>query len=123
MEVSSATGGKRTIDVLVIVSQGGAYWLEASAVGEGVKLTFYRTTIRDPKQEVPADETHWHLYKGDGTFVNGVYTPKAGSVEQYAIVTAIYEDVTADRFAYMIIPIPFVSSQRFVALLGTHQEQ
>jgi len=124
VEVSTASGGKRIIDVLVTGNQSGSYWLEASAVGANVKLTFYRTTRSNPKEEVPAADTHWHMYKGDGTFANGVYTPAAGSVEQYAIVTAFYDDgESSDRFAYMIIPIPFVSSQRFVALLSNHQEQ
>ena len=124
VEVSTATGGKRTIDVLVTGNQSGSYWLEANAQGAGVKLTFYRATRTNPRQEVPAADTHWHKYKGDGTFANGVYTPQAGSAEQYAIVSAFYDDgESTDRFAYMIIPIPFVSSQRFVALLGTHQEQ
>ncbi|RZI91585.1 MAG: hypothetical protein EOP15_00430 [Pseudomonas sp.] len=124
VEVSTASGGKRIIDVLVTGNQSGSYWLEASAVGANVKLTFYRTTRSNPKEEVPAADTHWHKYKGDGTFANGVYTPANGSVEQYAIVTAFYDDgESSDRFAYMIIPIPFVSSQRFVALLSNHQEQ
>jgi len=124
VKVSTVTGGTRTIDVLVTGNKSGSYWLEASANGAGVKLTFYRTTRTNPKEEVPAADTHWHKYKGDGTFVNGVYTPKAGSAEQYAIVTAFYDDgESSDRYAYMIIPIPFVSSQRFVALLGTHPEQ
>ncbi|MCS4065535.1 hypothetical protein [Pseudomonas putida] len=124
VKVSTVTGGTRTIDVLVTGNKSGSYWLEASANGAGVKLTFYRTTRMNPKEEVPAADTHWHKYKGDGTFVNGVYTPKAGSAEQYAIVTAFYDDdESSDRYAYMIIPIPFVSSQRFVALLGTHPEQ
>ncbi|MFJ3078124.1 hypothetical protein, partial [Pseudomonas sp. NPDC087029] len=119
VQVSTAAGGTRTIDVLVINNRSGSYWLEASAQGEGVKLTFYRTTRSNPKEEVPAADTHWHKYKGDGTFVNGVYTPHAGSVEQYAVVSAFYDDgESTDRFAYMIIPIPFVSSQHFVALLG-----
>ncbi|WP_236193676.1 hypothetical protein [Pseudomonas faucium] len=124
VQVSTAAGGTRTIDVLVTNNQSGSYWLEASAQGEGVKLTFYRTTRSNSKEEVPAADTHWHKYKGDGTFVNGVYTPQAGSVEQYAVVSAFYDDgESSDRFAFMIIPIPFVSNQRFVALLGAQQEQ
>jgi len=124
VEVSSADGSSRTIDVLVTANKSGNYWVEASAVGAGVQLRFYRTTLSEDKEEVPAASTHWHKYKGDGTFENGLYTPKAGSAEQYAIVTAFYYDgESTDRFAYMIIPVPFVSSQRFVELLGTTQEQ
>ncbi|MCE1009751.1 hypothetical protein [Pseudomonas monteilii] len=122
VEVSSADNSKRTIDVLVVVDQSGSYWLEAEVSGTGVQLTFYRTTRSVPKEKVPAAATHWHKYKGDGTFENGLYTPKAGSAEQYAIVTAFYDDGdSVDRFAYMIIPVPFVSSQRFVQLLGTEK--
>jgi len=122
VEVSNADKSKRTIDVLVVQNQSGSYWLEAEVSGAGVQLKFYRTTMAVPKEEVPAASTHWHKYKGDGTFENGLYTPKAGSAEQYAIVTAFYYDgESVDRFAYMIIPVPFVSSQQFVQLLGTEE--
>ncbi|WP_462402892.1 hypothetical protein [Pseudomonas sp. Marseille-QA0332] len=116
-----AGGTPRTIDVLIAGNQSGSYWLEASAQGaNAVKLTFYRATRSSPKDEVPAADTHWHLFKGDGTLSNGVYTPAVDSAEQYAIVLAFYDDgESSDRYAYMIVPVPFVSTRHFIQLLST----
>lgn len=123
VQVTPEAGGTtRSVDVLVVGAQGN-FWFEPEAVsGGGVRLRFYKATKKAPRVEVPADEADWHVYKGDGTLADGVYTPKSGSSEQYAIITAyIDDDEVSDKYAYMIVPVPFVSAQRFCELLNISQ--
>ena len=117
-------GTTRTVDVLIAGPQGN-YWFEPEAAsGGGVKLRFFKATKKDPRVEVPADEADWHVYKGDGTLANGIYTPKAGSSEQYAVITAyIDDDEQSNKYAYMIVPVPFVSAQHFTDLLCTADKE
>lgn len=120
--VATEAGGEdQTIDILILGAQSGTYWLEAEEAGESIQLRFYYTNLSFEKVEVKADEAKWELIKGSGTLsdtVPGLYTPKADSTEQYAIITAIrWDGESADRFAYMILPVPFVSSKRFIQLL------
>lgn len=114
----------RTVDVLIAGPQGN-YWFEPEAASAGgVKLRFFKATKKNPRVEVPADEADWHVYKGDGTLANGIYTPKAGSSEQYAVITAyIDDDEESDKYAYMIVPVPFVSAQHFADLLCTADKE
>ena len=116
-----AGGTAATVDVLITAAQSDAYWLEVSAQGASqVKLTFYYLHRDTGRTEVPAADTEWTKLKGAGTLEGGVYTPNAGSSEQYAIVVACRKsDDTASQFAYMIIPVPFVSSHEFVNMLDS----
>lgn len=121
--VKPQTGGNAaTVDVLITESLSEAYWLEATPRAAGaVKLTFH-TVGRDGNIiEVPADDTEWTLLKkDDGELKDGLFTPKAGSSAQYTIAVAVRKSADdPSRCAYMIIPLPFVSSQPFVDMADT----
>ncbi len=113
--VKPRTGGTAaTVDVLLTAAQSESYWLEAATHGAGVvKLTFYFLDRTNERMEVPADDTEWTLLKGDGTLVDGIFTPKTGTSANYAIVVAVRrssDDIGV--YGYKIIPVPFVSGQQ-----------
>ncbi|QCI11370.1 hypothetical protein E6B08_08150 [Pseudomonas putida] len=119
--VQPKVGGEpATIDMLVVGAQTGNYWLEPNSNADGsVTVKFKRLNRNGEVTDVPDDDTEWTLLKGDGAFENGVYTPKEGSAEQYAIIVAFYDDGdSADRFDYIILPVPFVSVKRYADMLN-----
>ncbi len=120
ISVKRAAGGESvTLDVLLMGNRNSNYWLVPTVNSNGsVGIEFFRNTRNgvEPVKGV----VEWTLIKGDGTFdENGkVYTPKAGSQEQYAIIVAFYDNgVDADTYDVLILPIPFVAVKKYKDLL------
>lgn len=126
ISVKRAAGGESvTLDVLLMGNRNSNYWLVPTLKSNGsVGIEFFRNT-RDGVKPVEG-VVEWTLIKGDGTFdENGkVYTPKAGSQEQYAIIVAFYDNgVDPDTYDVLILPIPFVAVKNYKNLLDPSVER
>ena len=117
----TAGGSAATIDMLVIGPKNANYWLEPEAKADGsVALPFYKLDRDGNRIEVP-EPVEWTVLKGSGQVdpTTRVYTPKAGADEQYAIVSAFYDNGDdADTHDYVILPVPFITSHRYADLLS-----
>lgn len=125
IQVSRPSAPAQPIDVLVPIASS-TYWLEAEVAGESVQLRFYYRTTQQEVREVPTDQARWYLVKGDGEVENGLFTPRPNSAQLYAVIVAMRnpeEEEEAYKFAYMIVPLPFVSANSFVALLQRSTEE
>lgn len=122
IQVSRPSAPAQTIDVLVPIAQS-SYWLEAEAKGDSVQLRFFYRNNRDEVLEVPQEQARWYLVKGEGDIDDGLFTPQQNPTQLFAVIVAMrnpkedYEEAENFRFASMIVPVPFVSSEHFVALL------
>ncbi|MFJ4433955.1 hypothetical protein ACIPZG_23785 [Pseudomonas sp. NPDC089395] len=117
----TAGGPEATIDILVIGPKNANYWMEPEAKADGsVALPFYRLDRGGKKIDVP-EPVEWTVLKGSGEVdqATRVYTPKAGADEQYAIVSAFYDNgEDSDTHDYVILPLPFITSHRYADLLS-----
>lgn len=125
IQVSRPLAPAQPIDVLVPIASS-SYWLEAEVAGESVQLRFYYKNLRNETLEVPTDQARWYVVKGDGDVEDGLFTPRPNSAQLYAVIVAMRnpeEEEEAYKFAYMIVPLPFVSANSFVALLQRPTEE
>ncbi|MCZ9636560.1 hypothetical protein [Pseudomonas putida] len=125
IQVSRPSAPAQPIDVLLPIATS-SYWLEAEVAGESVQLRFYYKNTRNEILEVPTDQARWYVVKGDGEVAHGLFTPRPNSAQLYAVIVAMRnpeEEEDAYRFAYMIVPLPFVSANSFVALLQRSTEE
>ena len=128
IQVSRPSAPAQHIDVLLHIGRS-SYWLEPEVAGASLKLHFRYKTTKGEVKEVPQDEARWYVVKGDGEVEDGLFTPRPNSTQLYAVIVAMRspEDVDDDdvgyRFAYMIVPLPFVSADTFVALLQRSTEE
>jgi len=128
IQVSRPSAPAQHIDVLLHIGRS-SYWLEPEVAGASLKLHFRYKTTKGEVKEVPQDEARWYVVKGDGEVEDGLFTPRPNSTQLYAVIVAMRspEDVDDDdvgyRFAYMIVPLPFVSADTFVALLQRSPEE
>jgi len=114
----TAGGTAAIIDMLVLGAKSQSYWLEADPKADGSVAVEFYTTNRDGETLPVTGDVEWTLVKGDGTFINKVYTPKSGSSEQYAIIVAFSDDGgSSDKFDVLILPVPFISLKRYGTLL------
>ncbi|MFJ4397678.1 hypothetical protein [Pseudomonas sp. NPDC089396] len=123
IQVSRPSAPAQPIDVLIPIAQSSSYWLEAEAEGDSVQLRFFNRNARGVVIEVPQEQARWYLVRGEGDVVDGLFTPQQNSTQLFAVIVAMrnpeedYEEGEYFRFATMIVPVPFVSSEDFVALL------
>jgi len=126
IQVSRPSAPAQHIDVLLYIGQANSYWLEPEVVGASVKLRFYYENFQGQVFEVAPDQARWYVVKGDGEVVDGLFTPRPNSTQLYAVIVAMRspeEEEYAYKFAYMIVPLPFVSADTFVALLQRSPEE
>ncbi|AHD17172.1 hypothetical protein C163_01780 [Pseudomonas sp. FGI182] len=117
--VSSGTA-TNTVHILLPVAMDGPYWLKPKQGQAGVEFEFWRKPSGKPEEQVAKEETSWHVRVGNGTIDDGVYTPHPSKPDgEYIVIVAIHEDQIIDLYASMIVPIPFVSAEKFLALYAS----
>lgn len=110
--VTGSRGGSQEVLVL-LPSENLTNWFTYQSSGTGVQLTFWASSKKGD-YIVDPDDTTWYLVKGSGTFVDGLYTPALGTEEAYAVVAAVENDSRNWYWALAILPVPFVTAERFV---------
>lgn len=105
----------QTIDVLLPL-ENETHWFEykPDANSGALKLEFWSRDKRG-KYEVPAADTEWFLVRGNGTLVDGLYTPPADGSDSYAVVAAIEDDPRYFYFTYAILPMPYLDVTPIIA--------
>lgn len=114
--VVSSGNSQKVVDILVPVEVEGAYWLVAKAHGTGVKFEFWVKNKTGKEIQIPEDETSWHVRVGNGTIKEGVYSPDPNQPEEYAVIVAIHDTQFIPQYASMILPLPFIDAEQFLAL-------
>lgn len=112
--VTGSQGGNQEVQVLVPL-ENLTNWFTYQSSGTGVQLSFWASG-KGGDYIVDADQTTWYLVKGSGTFVDGLYTPASGTEEAYAVVAAVESDARNWYWAIAILPVPFVTAERFVTM-------
>lgn len=122
----AAGGAPATIDMLVVGPKNPNYWVEPEAKSDGsVALPFYRLNLDFDKVEVP-DPVEWTVLKGSGTVdpVTRTFKPAEGADDQYVIISAYHiNEYSGDTHDYVILPLPFVSAQRYADILSPSSEE
>ncbi|GLO46394.1 MULTISPECIES: hypothetical protein [Pseudomonas] len=119
--VSSGTYTK-TVHVLLPVTMEGNYWLKPKQGQAGVEFEFWVKPKNGPEKQVPKEQTSWHVRVGNGTIDDGVYTPHPSRPDgEYIVIVAMHEvpGVEIALYASTIVPIPFVSAEKFLALYAS----
>ncbi len=117
--VSSKTFTK-TVHILLPVEMEGAYWLKPKQGQAGVELEFWVKPNGRPEQQVPKEQTSWHVRVGNGTIDDGIYTPHPSRPDdEYIVIVAIHDGQFVPQYASLILPIPFVSAEKFLALYAS----
>lgn len=114
--VVSSSNSQKVVDILLPVEVEGGYWLVAKAHGTGVKLEFWGKNKIGQEIQIPEDETSWHVRVGNGTIKEGVYSPDPNKPEEYAVIVAIHDTQFIPQYASMILPVPFIDAEQFLAL-------
>ena len=112
--VTGSRGGSQEVLVLLPL-ENLTNWFTYETSGTGVKLTFYGSGKKGDYVVAPEDTT-WHLVAGSGTFIEGLYTPAPDTEEAYAVVAAVENDDRNWYWAIAILPVPFITAERFVNL-------
>lgn len=119
--VSSGTETK-TVHILLPVVTEGPYWLKPKQRQTGVEFEFWMKPKSGPEKQVPKEQTSWHVRVGNGTIDDGVYTPHPSRPDgEYIVIVAFHEipDLDIDLYGSIILPIPFVSAEKFLKLYAS----
>ena len=114
--VVSTGDTQKVVDILLPVEVEGSYWLVAKAAGTGVKFEFWVRKKNGDEVQVSEEQTSWHVRVGNGTIEKGIYTPDPNKTEEYAVIVAMDDNSFVAAYASMILPLPFIDVEQFLAL-------
>lgn len=107
--VQGGSGNSQVIDVLVPWSTPSS-WFTVEQVAQGVELTMWTQGLEAPVKIEP-ENAFWYLVTGAGELSGNLYIPEENG-RGYAIIVAI-ENYHRLNYAYIVLPVPFVSTQHF----------
>ncbi|WP_434771071.1 hypothetical protein [Pseudomonas entomophila] len=114
VQAVGSKGSRQEVQVLLPL-ENLTNWFTYEGKGAGVQLTFWASGKKGDYNVAP-DDTTWYLVKGSGTFEDGLYTPPSNTEEAYAVVAAVEADERNWYWAIAILPVPFVTAQRFISM-------
>ncbi|WP_264309738.1 hypothetical protein [Pseudomonas putida] len=111
--VLTGTGSLPLTSTFVILNDVPNLFIKTELAQGRLKLRFFY--IQKGKEiEVPPDQTKWTVLAGGG-YVNqaGIFTPNL--LSRFAVVQAMMEGQTDWYWAYIIVPVPLMTAEAFVA--------
>jgi hypothetical protein len=113
--IVTGAGDRQTIDVLLPLENETHWFVYKPVAGsDALQLEFWSRTKKGEYQ-VPPEETEWFLVRGEGTLVDGLYTPPADGSESYAVVAAIEINERNYYWTYAILPMPYPDVASIIA--------
>lgn len=107
--VQAGSGSSETVDLLVPWSTPTS-WFTVQRVAGDIELTMW-TQGRNGPEKIEPEYAFWYLVTGGGELRQNLYTPEENG-RGYAIIVAI-EDYRRLNYAYIVLPVPFVSTRHF----------
>ncbi|WP_166367082.1 hypothetical protein [Pseudomonas akapageensis] len=103
--------------VVVHIPQTHFFRVEKTPAGNGLQLKFYYVDKQGVEVRVADADTQWTLLSGDGALSpQGVYTPAVNGRCRFAVIRAIEDDDQRWYWAFIVVPLPLISIDRFVSL-------
>jgi len=103
------------VSTFVVLSMVPNFYIKTEVYQGRVKLRLFYTHKQTGKEtEAPASLTQWNILAGDGRLdTANIFTP--GPTSRFTVIQAVMDDPINWYFAYIIVPVPLMTAETFVA--------
>ena len=103
------------ISTFVVLNTVPNFFFKTELVQGRLKLRFCYIDFKTGKEaEAPASMTEWKVLAGDGKVdQTGIFTP--GLLSRFTVIQAVVDDPINWYWAYIIVPVPLMTAETFVA--------
>ncbi|MEG8201780.1 hypothetical protein SE916_22850 [Pseudomonas sp. 5FOS] len=101
------------VSTFVVLNIAPNFFIKAELDQGRLKLRLFYSN-NGKETEAPAHLTEWKVMAGDGKLdKSGIFTP--GLTSRFTVIQSVMEDLTNWYWAYIIVPVPLMTAEAFVA--------